>query len=83
MIILLKDMLRYEVFELPTGLYAANPVVIDALDKLFILHADHEQNCSTSTVRMVGHLMRVYLHLFLRVSLRFGDHYMEELIKLY
>lgn len=41
-------------FELPTGPYAANKVVIDALDKLFILHADHEQNCSTSTVRMVG-----------------------------
>ena len=41
-------------FELPTGPYAANPVVINALDKLFILHADHEQNCSTSTVRMVG-----------------------------
>ena len=41
-------------FELPTGPYSANPVVIDALDKLFILHADHEQNCSTSTVRMVG-----------------------------
>ena len=41
-------------FELPTGPYTASPVVIDALDKLFILHADHEQNCSTSTVRMVG-----------------------------
>ena len=41
-------------FELPTGPYKANPVVINALDKLFILHADHEQNCSTSTVRMVG-----------------------------
>ena len=41
-------------FELPTGPYAANPVVVDALDKLFILHADHEQNCSTSTVRIVG-----------------------------
>jgi citrate synthase len=41
-------------FELPTEPYKANPVVIDALDKLFILHADHEQNCSTSTVRMVG-----------------------------
>ena len=41
-------------FELPTGPYTANPTVIDALDKLFILHADHEQNCSTSTVRMVG-----------------------------
>ena len=41
-------------FELPTGPYAINPVVVSALDKLFILHADHEQNCSTSTVRMVG-----------------------------
>jgi len=41
-------------FELPTGPYANNQVVIDALDKLFILHADHEQNCSTSTVRIVG-----------------------------
>ena len=41
-------------FEIPTGPYASNPVVVDALNKLFILHADHEQNCSTSTVRMVG-----------------------------
>jgi len=41
-------------FELPTGPYKPSPVVIDALDKLFILHGDHEQNCSTSTVRMVG-----------------------------
>jgi citrate synthase len=41
-------------FQLPTGPYKANSTVINALDKLFILHADHEQNCSTSTVRMVG-----------------------------
>lgn len=41
-------------FKLPTGPYASNPVVVDALNKLFILHADHEQNCSTSTVRIVG-----------------------------
>jgi len=41
-------------FEIPTGPYISNPVVTDALNKLFILHADHEQNCSTSTVRMVG-----------------------------
>jgi citrate synthase len=41
-------------FELPTGPFKSNPVIVDALDKLFILHADHEQNCSTSTVRMVG-----------------------------
>ena len=34
--------------------YAANPVLARALDVLFILHADHEQNCSTSTMRSVG-----------------------------
>ena len=34
--------------------YMVNPVVIDAMNKLLILHADHEQNCSTSTVRIVG-----------------------------
>ncbi|MGB3591272.1 MAG: citrate synthase [Nonlabens sp.] len=34
--------------------YELNPVVVNALDKLLILHADHEQNCSTSTVRIVG-----------------------------
>jgi len=41
-------------FKLPTGPYKINPKVVNALDKLFILHADHEQNCSASTVRMVG-----------------------------
>ncbi|WP_372473445.1 citrate synthase [Capnocytophaga sp. ARDL2] len=41
-------------FQLPTEPYKVNPVVQNAIDKLFILHADHEQNCSTSTVRMVG-----------------------------
>ncbi len=34
--------------------YLQNPVLIKALDTLFVLHADHEQNCSTSTVRLVG-----------------------------
>lgn len=41
-------------FKSPSGDYTSNPTVVDALDKLLILHADHEQNCSTSTVRMVG-----------------------------
>lgn len=41
-------------FALPAEKYEVNPVVAKALDKLLILHADHEQNCSTSTVRMVG-----------------------------
>jgi len=41
-------------FSLPAEKYEVNPVVAKALDLLFILHADHEQNCSTSTVRMIG-----------------------------
>lgn len=41
-------------FGLPTEEYEIDPVVSKALDKLLILHADHEQNCSTSTVRIVG-----------------------------
>lgn len=41
-------------FSLPTENYEVNPIISRALDKLLILHADHEQNCSTSTVRLVG-----------------------------
>ncbi len=41
-------------FAFPTEKYDADPVVIDALNKLLILHADHEQNCSAATVRVVG-----------------------------
>jgi citrate synthase len=41
-------------FKIPTEPYKVDPKVVAALDKLFILHADHEQNCSTSTVRIVG-----------------------------
>ncbi|MFC5044247.1 citrate synthase [Aquimarina hainanensis] len=41
-------------FSRPNKAYEANSIVNDALDKLLILHADHEQNCSTSTVRIVG-----------------------------
>lgn len=41
-------------FGMPGQDFEVDPVVADALDKLFILHADHEQNCSTSTVRIVG-----------------------------
>ena len=41
-------------FGLPTEAYEAHPDVAKALDVLLILHADHEQNCSASTVRMVG-----------------------------
>ena len=41
-------------FAVPSEEYKVDPVVADALDKLLILHADHEQNCSTATVRVVG-----------------------------
>ena len=41
-------------FALPTTQYNVSPIISKALDKLLILHADHEQNCSTSTVRVVG-----------------------------
>ena len=41
-------------FGVPAEDYVPDPVIVRALDQLFILHADHEQNCSTSTVRMVG-----------------------------
>lgn len=41
-------------FKKPNQEYKINPIVVNALNKLLILHADHEQNCSTSTVRIVG-----------------------------
>ncbi|EDP72075.1 citrate synthase [Flavobacteriales bacterium ALC-1] len=41
-------------FKNPTSDYEQNPILVNALDKLLILHADHEQNCSTSTVRITG-----------------------------
>lgn len=41
-------------FDSPVEPYEIDPTVVKALNKLLILHADHEQNCSTSTVRMVG-----------------------------
>jgi len=41
-------------FSTPAGAYTADPDFVEALNLLLIVHADHEQNCSTSTVRMVG-----------------------------
>ena len=41
-------------FKKPAAEYESNEIVVSALNKLLILHADHEQNCSTSTVRIVG-----------------------------
>jgi len=41
-------------FSVPAEEYVVDPVIVDAMDKIFILHADHEQNASTSTVRLAG-----------------------------
>jgi citrate synthase len=50
---LVENFLRMT-FGFPAEPYEADPTIVRALDMLFILHADHEQNCSTSTVRLVG-----------------------------
>ncbi len=44
----------YTMFSVPAEDYNVEPVMVDALRLLLVLHADHEQNCSTATVRMVG-----------------------------
>ena len=55
-----RNDLKYEenfyhmMFATPSDLYSPNSILVDALRLLLILHADHEQNCSTSTVRIVG-----------------------------
>ncbi|WP_341654556.1 citrate synthase [Blattabacterium cuenoti] len=41
-------------FSIPNQSYELNPIISDALNKILILHADHEQNCSTTTVRLLG-----------------------------
>jgi citrate synthase len=50
---LVENFLRMT-FGFPAEPYQVDPEIVRALDMLFILHADHEQNCSTSTVRLVG-----------------------------
>jgi citrate synthase len=50
---LVENFLRMT-FGFPAEPYEPDPLIVGALDLLFILHADHEQNCSTSTVRLVG-----------------------------
>jgi citrate synthase len=61
---LVENFLRMT-FGVPAEEYVANPVIVRALDQLFILHGDHEQNCSTSTVRLVG---SAHANLFASVS---------------
>ncbi|MCU4296069.1 citrate synthase [Brevibacterium permense] len=50
---LVENFLRVN-FGVPAEEYEPDPLAVKAMDQLFILHADHEQNCSTSTVRLVG-----------------------------
>ena len=52
-------------FGVPAEPYEVDPVLARVLDMLFVLHADHEQNCSTSTVRLVG---SAHANLFASVS---------------
>src|SRR5262245_1225853 len=52
-------------FGTPCEEYVVDPVVVEAIDQLLILHADHEQNCSTSTVRLVG---SSHVNLFAAIS---------------
>jgi citrate synthase len=61
---LVENFLRMT-FGIPAEPYVVDPVLARALDQLFILHADHEQNCSTSTVRLVG---SAHTNLFASVS---------------
>ena len=69
-------------FANPAEKFDVDPVVADALDKLLILHADHEQNCSASTVRIVGSShASMYASLFQLASMPFGDHYTVVLTK--
>ena len=69
-------------FALPTINYEVNPIVANALDKLLILHADHEQNCSASTVRIVGSShASLYASISAGINALWG-HYTEVLTKL-
>jgi len=60
-------------FSMPRNEYKIEPTVVDALETLLILHADHEQNCSTSTVRLVGSSMaNVFASISAAVSALWG-----------
>jgi citrate synthase len=59
-------------FSTPCAEYKVNEVLVRALDRILILHADHEQNASTSTVRLAGSSGAIHLHVSLLVSLACG-----------
>jgi citrate synthase len=63
----------YMMFDRPNMPYTIEPVLVSALNKLLILHADHEQNCSTSTVRLVGSAgVRLYPSISAGISALWG-----------
>jgi citrate synthase len=65
--------LLHMMFAVPSEEYEVDPKVAEALDLLLILHADHEQNCSTSTVRMVGsHHANLYASISAGISALWG-----------
>jgi hypothetical protein len=68
-------------FKLPTEPYKAVPVVDEALDKLFILHADHEQNVLLQLLEWWVLLMPDYLRQYLPEYLLFGALFTVEQIK--
>ena len=70
-------------FKQPNEEYVQNEILVNALNKLLILHADHEQNCSTSTVRIVGSSHAGLFASFRQEFPRFGALFMEVQIKQY
>ena len=68
-------------FGWPAEPYEVDPTITKALDMLLILHADHEQNCSTSTVRMVGSAHANLFASVSRESMRCSGHCMAALIR--
>ena len=70
-------------FSTPCGEYKPSRASIDALDKLLILHADHEQNASTSTVKIILVPQEpILLHVFLQELHHYGDLHMVEQMNL-
>ena len=61
-------------FKQPNEEYKINPIIRAALNKLLILHADHEQNCSTSTGRIVGSHAGLFASVSAGISALLGGH---------
>ena len=72
----------YICFSVPAEKYKSNPVLNKAMDRIFILHADHEQNASTSTVRLAGSSGANPLLVLLLELHVFGAQHMEVPMKL-